>query len=182
MDLETGQAANLPAPMDAGRPSAFPAVTRAITGRIRRATREDISALTEIAREFHGITLYGQFGVAFSADKMAATLEAHIASADACVLVADLDGVIAGVAGALITQPYMSDDSMAVELYWWVNPTARGRSLAMALMNATEDWARARGCRALVMSSVATQQGSPADSIYERRGYQIIEKSWVKEI
>lgn len=136
--------------------------------------------MVEIGRQFHSASLYATYGAIFSPEKLGETLEAHIQSPDAHVIVADRCGAIVGVACAVKTQLYMSDDDIAVELFWWVNPDARGGAHAIRMMDELERWARESECKALAMSSMVTIEGSPADAIYARRGYSNIEKSWIK--
>lgn len=147
---------------------------------IRKAEFSDVPAMLEIGRRFHSATLYATYGATFSPEKLGESLSNYLSSSDACVLVAEKNGALVGVACAVKTQLYMSDDDVAVELFWWVEPEARGGTLAIRLMNHLEQWATQAGCKCMAMSSMATIEGSPADDIYSRRGYRNIEKSWIK--
>lgn len=147
---------------------------------IRRAKASDIPALVEAGRRFHSASLYATYGVSFSEEKLASTIAEQINSEGACVFIAEIDGEFAGGACAVKAQPNMSEDFIAVELYWWVDESRRGGISAARLMRALESWAKSSGCKALVMASMQTIKDSPADSIYERMGYKAIEKSWIR--
>ena len=51
----------------------------------------------------------------------------------------------------------------------WVAPEARGRGLAVELMNTACDWLQARGCSRIELE---VTQGNPAAEIYRRLGFE----------
>jgi GNAT superfamily N-acetyltransferase len=115
----------------------------------------------------------------FSAQRLEQTLTSLVDNEGGTLLVAEADGVVAGTIGAILSKPFISDADIAVEMFWWAEPQVRGGPTAMRLLERLEHWADERRA-ILVMSSVATIDGSPADRIYERRGYINTEKSWIR--
>jgi len=53
----------------------------------------------------------------------------------------------------------------------WVRPTARGRAVGEALIEATAGWARAREHAALLLW--VTESNAPARRLYERCGFAL---------
>lgn len=123
--------------------------------RIRRATRNDLTALLELEH------------ASFDHDRISrAQFRRHLDSASACVLVADDNGVVRGA--ALI---FFRRGSLHARLYSIaIAHAARGRGLGAALLDAAEREARARGCDTLRLE-VRTDNAS-AIALYEHRGYR----------
>lgn len=146
---------------------------------IRHAVAEDIPALIELGRRFHAATPYAKVGAAFSEQRLRATLESQVGQPNAFVMVVDRADQVAGVLGAIAVPMYMSDATVVVELYWWVDESARGGTEGMRMKLELERWTSERGHLGPVMSSIQCDD-TPAESIYERRGYRNIEKSWMR--
>ncbi len=85
-------------------------------------------------------------------------------------------GLILGYA----TQTPFSDDLIASELAWYVEPSYRGRREALQLVYAYEEWAQRVGCKHVSMSLLTTL--TDASKLYERLGYHMTEISYLKEI
>jgi GNAT superfamily N-acetyltransferase len=85
-------------------------------------------------------------------------------------------GAIAGVLSPL----WFSRDVVAVELGWWVDADARGHG--EQLRREFEHWAREQGAEAVCMSDVVLDDATPAGTLYERAGYAMVERSWIKGI
>jgi GNAT superfamily N-acetyltransferase len=145
---------------------------------IRRAVESDIDACVEMGRKFHSVT--GVDEIEYSAESAKDTLT-HLLSGDGCLFVADKSGAIVGMAAALKYPHYMNRaQSVAQELFWWVEPEHRGGMTAMRLLMALEQWATDEGCKMLTM--ICLPIDSPAENIYRRFGYRALEKSFVKEL
>ena len=71
--------------------------------------------------------------------------------------------VPAGLAGVYVA------DGVADVVSMWVRPSARGRAVGEALIEATADWARARDHAALLLW--VTESNAPARRLYERCGF-----------
>jgi ribosomal protein S18 acetylase RimI-like enzyme len=72
---------------------------------------------------------------------------------------------IAGLAGV-----YVQDDAADV-IAMWVRPSARGRGVGEALIEAAGGWARARDHAALLLW--VTESNAPARRLYERCGFEL---------
>lgn len=83
-----------------------------------------------------------------------------------CALVAEVDGVPAGLLWAKVD----AQDAGRVNLFqMWVAPEARGRGLAAALLDEALGWARTRGTRVVHLG--VNEANAGALRLYERAGF-----------
>ena len=73
--------------------------------------------------------------------------------------------VPAGLAGVYVA------DGVADVVSMWVRPSARGRAVGDALIEATADWAKARDHATLLLW--VTESNAPARRLYERCGFAL---------
>lgn len=86
-----------------------------------------------------------------------------------CPLLAQLGGTPLGLAWAKVD----ASDASIVNLFQvWVAPEARGRGLAVALLDAALGWARSRGARAMQLGVVCGNEA--ARQLYERAGFRAV--------
>jgi GNAT superfamily N-acetyltransferase len=133
---------------------------------VRQARHDDAADLTRL-------TL--QLGYSRSLEEIRASLARVLARADERVLVAELDGVVAGCVHAVIA------DYLDVERYVHiaglvVDAGARRGGVGRALMAWVEEWARQEGCGAVRLSSSSTR--TAAHRFYERIGYANIKTQY----
>jgi GNAT superfamily N-acetyltransferase len=146
---------------------------------IRRATSSDIESIVAMGRKFHAASGVSA-ALPFDGESAVATAM-HLMSDDGALFVAEQGARLVGMAGALKYPHYMNlGCTVAQELFWWVEPDARGGMSGVRLLMALEEWARAEGCKALTM--ICLPIDSPAEGIYSRFGYRALEKSFVKEL
>lgn len=84
-------------------------------------------------------------------------------------------GFIGGVLSKMIT----SKDPIATEVMWYVSPSARGSRKSLALKEAFEYWAKRVGAKMIAMSTLADDK---IERYYERTGYKLMEKTYLKVI
>lgn len=144
---------------------------------IRFAAEHDIARLVEMGRNFHASSIYSD-RVPFSAEALSASLSNFIKSDFAVVLVAEQDGEVSGVIGGVIGPNYLSGMLAASELFWWVEPSARG--IGLPLLSAYEDEVVRRGARHSGM--IAPTGSGYVEKIYSKRGYQPLEGVFYKEM
>ena len=136
---------------------------------IRRATLEDAAGIAP---------LLGELGYPSSPAQVEARLAALPASE--LVLVADVDGQVAGLAG-LRVEPLLELDApwgrltvLVVGSQW------RGRGVGESLVRAVEEEARASGCEGVVLSS--GNHRVDAHAFYERVGYEATGRRFSKRL
>jgi ribosomal protein S18 acetylase RimI-like enzyme len=83
------------------------------------------------------------------------------------LFVADEEGRWLGVVGAFVRV-----NPLEVQLIsMWVDPSARGRGLAQALIRAVAEWAKERGSATVVL--FVQEANEPAQQLYERAGFTL---------
>ncbi len=86
--------------------------------------------------------------------------------AERILFVAEEDGRWLGVVGA-----FGRVDPLEVQLVsMWVDPAARGRGLAQALIRSVAGWAKERGSERVVL--FVQEANAPARALYERAGFR----------
>jgi len=83
-------------------------------------------------------------------------------------------GFLAGVTNRFL----LGNQYMAVELGWYVLPECRGTGAGKALMDGFEDWAKIMKCDLISMISIDDEVGN----YYEKRGYKLYERTYMKEL
>lgn len=97
-----------------------------------------------------------------------------ITSPGSIVILNDRKGFLAGK-----IVPFMfSAEPMATELGWWVDPKYRKSEVGKELLEAFEYWAKKKKCKLITMVSLDDGLGK----FYERRGYTLHERAYLKEI
>lgn len=147
---------------------------------IRRADMRDLDDVVRMGRAFFEET---GFAAETSFDEASArrTVE-HMIGGGGIVLMAERGGRPVGMAGA-ITFPYYFNVAARAgqELFWWMEPDARGGWLGVQLLKALESWARGEGCVTFTMVSLPALAG-PAAKLYGRFGYRPSECSFIKKV
>lgn len=144
---------------------------------IREATHDDIPALLDMGMRFHAGSVYAGLLVP-DREVTAGTLRMLIQSETGVVFVMDYMGTLTGAVLGALCPHWVTGETIAVELSWWVDEAHRGSGLT--LLSRFEDWARERGASKV---TVVEPAGNPGVAmVYQRRGYQLVEKSWMKAI
>lgn len=148
---------------------------------VRKAVVGDIPAMVMIGKRFIDESGYRKLGINGNPHKLHDSLQKAVNDESCGVFVADRAGVLIGVAQAVKFTNYFSDAPTAIELFWWVAPEHRGGSSAIRLMEAMERWADEQLCVTFAMVDIVSINGS-APRIYERRGYELCERTWIKRL
>jgi GNAT superfamily N-acetyltransferase len=127
---------------------------------IRDARADDAAAIAE---------LLGQLGYPTTGGAVVSRLQRLLIVGDR-VVVADLDGTVAGLAHLQVT-PAIEYDRPAAKLgVLVVAESHRGRGVGRALLAAIEDEARLRGCELLYLTT--SERRDDAHAFYERIGLE----------
>jgi GNAT superfamily N-acetyltransferase len=85
-----------------------------------------------------------------------------------------------GIFGAMKYPDPNTGEMVANEMFWWVQPEARGQG--RSLLEAYEAWAGEQGARYLTMVHLSNSMPERLRKLYERRGYRESETHYIKEI
>jgi GNAT superfamily N-acetyltransferase len=140
---------------------------------IRKAVVSDLPAMVEMGRKFHEASGYGDI-CEFDGLSFATTLQN---APDAVFLVAEKEGKLVGMAGALVYPMYFNlHHRTAQEMFWWVDPEHRG--IGSKLFEALEEEVKKMGAQSLTM--IVIERFSWVGSYYEKRGFRPSERSFIR--
>ena len=143
---------------------------------IRQATLADVSALALMGAEFCESSPYGGYSVT----DCEASLTQIVMTGG--VFVAEYGQEIIGAIGGMLAPMWFapSGPKMAVELFWWVKPEARGGSAGVKLIGVFEAWAKREGAASVVMSCLETIEPDKVSGMLNRLGFKQAERSFIR--
>lgn len=147
---------------------------------VRPATKADLPTIAGMGSSFFGHTRYARFVQADEA-QILYTFERILEHG--AVFVAEIDGRVVGFIACVMHGAWFDPSfRIAIETSWWMHPDARGRPEGVRLLFAFERWAKEQGANAICMSDIRLDEESPAGDILERLGYQVSERTFIKEL
>lgn len=144
---------------------------------IRRATEDDKMGFSFLANQFVKESKY-PFRVDW--ELLLSNFLLAIKNPDFCVLVLEKEGQLVGMLVGGVAQPLFSKDRVATELAWFIEKPFRNAKDSLKMLKLYEEWAGDRECRFVTMIDIETLQD--LTNLYERKGYKLIEKTFVKEV
>lgn len=144
---------------------------------IRPAVAADVPELVEMGERFVAATPYREHLVV-SPQHLAATMQHLIASDSGAIFVAaGAGGDVVGMIGLHVFEHPYSGDRVAAELFWWVEPSRRGR-IGLWLLRQAEQWANAVGAVWLQMVAPTPD----VEQLYARLGFTPVERAYQRRI
>lgn len=148
---------------------------------IREAVAEDIPDILIMGQKFYNLAGWSDVAP-WNAVSVMGTLERMTGSQEAVLLVIENETGVCGMVGAVIYPFYCNNAYlMAQEMFFWVEPGARGNDAA-ELFDKLEEDAKAKGARIMIMISVEGLRASALARLYRRRGYKAAENSFIKAL
>jgi len=148
---------------------------------IRAATLDDVTQTFELLKSFATASLvnYSDWS---DADAIGAIVILKHLIANGYLMVAEHDGKIVGMIGAMVEQdPWISSKKRMRELFWWVEPEfRRSRISAELFVKWQADCERFIRDKLVDTVSLSTQPGS-SDIDLSKRGWRCVESHWIKE-
>jgi GNAT superfamily N-acetyltransferase len=93
------------------------------------------------------------------------------------------DNVIGFLVAMLVFyHPVIGPCKMATEIGWYVHPDFRHKGVARRLLDRYDEWAYREGCTHSLTSAMFNDSYEQVKSLYEKRGYKIVEASFIKEV
>lgn len=118
---------------------------------IRVATPLDLDAIMELGQSI-GLQSEFQRGVTLDVAHMRTVAEKLLASSDVVIVVAERQHQVIGMLGVAIYPHLLSAQTMAAQLFWWVQPEHRD-GVGRHLLTAAEQIVKDRGAHALQMTA-----------------------------
>ncbi len=152
---------------------------------VRPATVSDVGATVRMGRRFFELSGYGEI-VAFDTDSFARTVSGLIRSDSGTVLIGEQahrgeQAHPVGMAAGVLYPSYLNHaHRTGQELFWWVEPAARGHG--RLLLDALEAWARDQGAHSFTMGALTALRPQALDALYVRSGYRPMEKLYLRSL
>ena len=144
---------------------------------VREATQDDAFDVLMLAHQFGK---EAPAGFKFSKDKVESFFDRVLADPTMVWFVSeDEDGIGGFIVGHFPDHPF-NDILTAIELGWFVTKDKRRGTSAMRLVQAFESWAKEKGADWTALSDITGIQD--LSQLYIRRGYQLAERSFMKEV
>lgn len=149
---------------------------------VRRATLEDLPAYTPMAKNFLASTPMGEI-IPFDEEAFKIFYTNAMANPDLGAWIAEYDGKAIGGAGALAFPMYFNPAYVSVqEIWWWLEPEARGKGAGKAMYREIEQWAESKGAKALIMVALENGKTHKFEHLYARQGFKPMERTFFREV
>lgn len=149
---------------------------------LRLGKERDVNVILGLILEFFGHTKYGHLPVDYIATSGLIRDFVNELNEDLVCILWEVNGKVTGIlAGQIQTIPLLNR-KVAVECLWWVEPEARGSEAGEQLLDAFEHWAKLRGADMVQMMSLPDRTGKALSRFYRRRGYDLTEVTYTKEL
>jgi len=138
------------------------------------ATIEDLPEILEMSLKFLSSTGYTKYSDEQTIRNLIETVITGQQNEMIILLIPGV-GFIAGQ-----TSPFaFGSHLIASEIAWWVNVEHRKEGAGAELIEAFEYWAKnVAGCTTITLTSLDTKVGK----IYEKKGYKLYERAYMKEL
>jgi GNAT superfamily N-acetyltransferase len=137
---------------------------------IRVATMRDLDRIMDLGELLHRESPRWS-RLSFNRERANATIAAILTGTHGVVYVAEKDGVVVGAIAGVLEQHWSSDDTVAHEISFFMDPAARGGYVAARLICALNAWAKLRGAKWLTAGTSTGVNPEQTAQLYERLGF-----------
>ena len=148
---------------------------------LKLLTEEDIPAVVELGRHFLDASPYSNLEFSEAAARRSLQLCLLQPEKNICILSENEEGVIVGALLGAVTSLPFSDDLVAAEIAWWVEPSHRKGSAGLRMKEAYEYWARKMGAKKISMALLSGPYEDKLDKYYRSSGFQKAETAYVRD-
>lgn len=141
---------------------------------IYRAAREQIRAITEMAKLFETCTAHVLVDVEYAIRKYETLFDQGIGY----MFGMEKDGQTVGGLGCIKGEDLHYPRTMLIETFWFVRPEYRGEGIK--LMDAFEFLADELGCDCTAMIHLSDSMPDSLARLYEMRNYELVEKHYIR--
>jgi GNAT superfamily N-acetyltransferase len=146
---------------------------------IRQAHINDVPVLALMGEKFYQYSEFHKF-VPYDPESAASKLAQLILTGFLYVAEHDEDGIVAGLAGTMTTLWFNANLPVASELAWWVEEKHRKSPVGIRLYKAFEKWAYERGVYTVIMSDLIIDDNAPAEKLFKKLGFSVVERGHIK--
>ena len=149
---------------------------------VRRATEADLNQYLVLANRFHAASPVHNV-IPFDDEGYGKFYRGALANDTLAMWVAEDADTIIGIAGAIVYPMYFSPTHKVVqELWWWLEPQARGSGAGKELFTAIDQWAKEVGATALLMAALEDNRTEKMHNVYARAGFKPMERTFIREV
>lgn len=91
------------------------------------------------------------------------------------------NGHITGILGMSLSFGVMDGNTIAEEIFWFVDPDHRGRH-GLQLLREAEAWVESLGVKRMTMSSIENLQSEKLEAFYRHKGFRKLQTQYVREL
>ncbi len=147
---------------------------------IRRATEEDVIDLAILGKQFVKESQNGFLG--WNSSKVYDSLFDAVERDDFGIFVLCADVEVVGMLIAFVAPCFFSDAVQASEIAWYVDPEYRGSKMAIKMLDFFEEWAESKGAVCTNLMNLDVLNADRIAKMYGKRGYRLVENTFVKEL
>lgn len=140
------------------------------------ATKDDVCKVAQFMKRFEKESQFVKVDSAYAAESHWKLIESGIGR----IFMLMHDGELIGGLGAVKFPDLNNGEMTAVECFWLVDPAHRGGGLK--LLDAYEKWYESEGCSKGALIHLMDSFPESLEKVYIRRGYQLIEKHFVRYV
>ncbi len=146
---------------------------------IRRAIITDEPDLIRMGEAFWSETPLAKFSE-FNPEYLINFIRGASVEPSASVWVAEDGNKIVGAVAGMVYPLFFSGDLISQEIFWWVDPEARGTEAGKMLFEALNGWAKENGAVALSMIAIENGKAEAVGKIYKKKGFIPTEHAYVR--
>jgi len=148
---------------------------------VRKATEADLPKYIVLAESFHMASpMHGVIN--FDPDGYAQFFSTSLQNDSVGIWLAETDGEIVGISGAIAYPLYFNPSALVVqELWWWLTPASRGSGAGGQMFKQIEQWAKEKNASALFMIALEDNRAKKMENLYIRAGFKPMERTFIKE-
>jgi GNAT superfamily N-acetyltransferase len=149
---------------------------------VRKATETDLPKYIVLAESFHMASpMHGVIG--FDAAGYSQFYLSSLQNDNVGIWLAEIDGEIVGICGALVYPMYFNPSALVVqELWWWLTPASRGSGAGGQMFKQIEQWSKEKDASALFMIALEDNRAKKMENLYIRAGFKPMERTFIKEV
>lgn len=131
--------------------------------------------------KFHKFSPYRD--IPYDLSKLDLTINSLIRNKDTSMILLSLskEEIPNGMLAIQVSGLPFSNELVAAEVAWWMEPEERSSRQALQMFKAAEYWAKKVGAKFIQFSSLSHSDEN-VDKFYLRQGYTMTEKAFLKEL
>lgn len=148
---------------------------------VRKAVESDLVKYAVLAESFHMASPMHNV-IEFDRDGYANFFISSLQNDSVGIWLAEIDGEIVGISGAVAYPMYFNPSALVVqELWWWLTPKSRGSGAGGKMFKQIELWAKEKNAAALFMIALEDARAKKMEHLYARAGFRPLERTFMKE-